>query len=181
MLYRLVTAFLPRSKHLLISWMQSSSAVILEPKKIKSVTVSIVSPSVSHEVMGPDARVFVFWMLSFKPGFSLSSFTFIKKLFSSSSFSAIRVVSSVYQRLLLSLPKILIPAYVSFSSAFCMMYSASKLDRQGDNIQPWHTPFPVSKQSIVPCPVLTVAYLTCIQVSQQTSKVVWYSRSWGSS
>ena len=57
---RLVIAFLPRSKHLLISWLQSPSAVILEPKKVKSLTVSIVSPYVSHEVMGPDAVIFVF-------------------------------------------------------------------------------------------------------------------------
>ena len=57
---RLVIAFLPRSKHLLISWLQSPSAVILEPKKTKSVTVSIVSPSVCHEVMGLDAMVLVF-------------------------------------------------------------------------------------------------------------------------
>ena len=60
MLSRLVIAFLPRSKHLLISWLQSTSAVILEPKKIKSVTVSIVYPSICHEVMGPDAMIFVF-------------------------------------------------------------------------------------------------------------------------
>ena len=59
MLSRLVTAFLPRSKQLLISWLQSSSAVILEPKKIKSLTVSIVSPSICHDVMGPDAMTFV--------------------------------------------------------------------------------------------------------------------------
>ena len=65
MLSRLVIAFLSRSKHLLISRLQSSSAVILEPKKIKSVTVSIVSLSISHEVMGPDAMIFVFWVLSF--------------------------------------------------------------------------------------------------------------------
>ena len=61
MLSRLVIAFLPRSKHLLISWLQSPSAVILEPKKIKSVTVSIVSPSICHEVMGPDAMIFIFF------------------------------------------------------------------------------------------------------------------------
>ena len=58
MLSRLVITFLPRSKSLLISWLQSPSVVILEPKKIKSVTVSIVSPSISHEVMGPDAMIF---------------------------------------------------------------------------------------------------------------------------
>ena len=96
---RLVIAFLPRSKNLLISWLQSPSAVILEPK-IKSVTVSIVSPSICREVMGPDAMILVFWMC-FKPTFSLSSFTFIKRLFSSSSLFAIRVVSSAYLRLLI--------------------------------------------------------------------------------
>ena len=70
-LSRLVITFLPRSKHLLISWLQSPSAVIMEPPKIKSDTVSTVSPSISHEVMGPDAMILVFWMLSFKPNFSL--------------------------------------------------------------------------------------------------------------
>ena len=75
MLSRLVLTFLPRSKHLLISWLQSPSAVILEPPKIKSDTVSTVSPSISHEVMGQDALILVFWMLSIKPTFSLSSFT----------------------------------------------------------------------------------------------------------
>ena len=60
MLFRLVIAFLPRNKHLLISWLQSPSAVILETKKIKSVTVSIVSPFICHEVMGLDAMILVF-------------------------------------------------------------------------------------------------------------------------
>ena len=81
MLSRLVITFFPRSKHLLISWLQSPSAVILEPPKIKSDTVSTVSPSISHEVMGPDAIILVFWMLSFKPTFSLSFFTLIKEAF----------------------------------------------------------------------------------------------------
>ena len=65
----LVIAFLPRSKCLLISWLQSPSAVILEPPKIKSLTVSTVSPSICHEVIRPDAMILVFWMLSFKPSF----------------------------------------------------------------------------------------------------------------
>ena len=73
MLSRLVITFLPRSKRLLISWLQSPSAVIWGPKKIKSDTVSTVSPPISHEVMGPDAMILVFWMLSFKPTFSLLS------------------------------------------------------------------------------------------------------------
>ena len=66
MLSRLVIAFLPMSKHLLISWLQSPSAVILEPKKIKSATVSTVSPSICHEVMGPDAMIFVFCIVTKK-------------------------------------------------------------------------------------------------------------------
>ena len=76
MLSRLVITFLPWSKRLLISWVKSPSAVILELKKIKSVTVSTVSPFICHEMMGPDAMILVFWMWSFKPTFSLSSFTF---------------------------------------------------------------------------------------------------------
>ena len=76
LLSRLVKAFFPRSKCLLISWLQSPSAVILEPQKIKSGSVSTVSPSICYEVMRPDAIILVFWMLSFKPTFSLSSFNF---------------------------------------------------------------------------------------------------------
>ena len=108
-LLRFGIAFLPRSKRLLISWLQSPSAVILEPKKIKYV---IVSPSICHEVMGPDAMILVFWMLSFKTAFSLSSFTYIKQLFSSSLLSAIRVVLSAYLRLLIS------PGNLDFSLCF---------------------------------------------------------------
>ena len=105
----------------------------------------------------PDAMILVFWMLSFKPSFSLLFFTFIKRLFSYSSLSAIRVVLSAYLRLLICLPAILIPACASSSPAFLMMYSAEKLNKQGDNTQPWHTPFPIGNQSVVPCPLLTVA------------------------
>ena len=145
MLSRLVITFLPRSKCLLISWLQLPSAVILEPKKIKSLTTFHYFPCICHEVMGPDAMNLVFWMLSFKPTFPLSSFTFIKTLFSSSSLYAIRVVSSAYLRLLLFLLAILIPAWTSSTPAFLMMYSAYKLNKQGDNMQPWRTPFLIWK------------------------------------
>ena len=101
MLSKLVITFLPRSKCCLISWLQSPSAVILEPLKTKSLTVSIVSPSFCYEVMGPDAMILIFRMLSFKPTFSVSSFTFIKRFFGSPSLFAIRVVSSAYLLLLL--------------------------------------------------------------------------------
>ena len=75
-------------------------------------------------------------MLHFKPAFSLFSFTYIKRLFSSSSLSAVRVVSSACLRLLIFLLEILIPACASSSLAFCLMYSAYKLNKQDDNIQP---------------------------------------------
>ena len=127
MLSRLVITVLPGSKCLLILWLQSPSAVILEPQNIKSLTVFIVSPSISHEVMGPDAMILVFWMLRFKPLFhsplSLSSRGSLVLLY-----SAIRVVSSVYLRLLIFLPAILIPACASSRPAFLMMYSAYKLN-----------------------------------------------------
>ena len=114
------------------------------------------STSICHEVMGPDAMLLVSWMLSFKSALSLSSFTFIKRLFSSYSLSAIRVVSSAYLRLLIFLLAILIPACASSCPAFHMMYFAYKVNKQGDNIQPWCTPFPIWNQSVGPCPVLTV-------------------------
>ena len=149
MLSRLVITFFPRRKHLLISWLQLPSAVILEPPQIKSVTVSTVSPSICHEVIGLDAMLLVFWMLIFKPTFSLSSFTSIKRLFSSSLLSAIRVVSSAYLRLLIFLLAILIPVHASSSLAFHIMYSAYKLNKQGDNIHPWCTLFPILREFAV--------------------------------
>ena len=156
MLSRLVIAFLPRNKSLLISRPQSPSAVILEPKKIKSVTVSNVSPSICHQVMGQYATILVFWMLSLKAAFSLSSFTLIKRLFSSSLLSSIKVVSFAYLRLLIFLPAILIPACASSSPVLLMMYSAYNLNKQGDNIQPWPTPVLIWNQFVVSCPVITV-------------------------
>ena len=136
MLSRLVITFLPRSKHLLISWLQSLSAA---PQN--SQPLFYWFPSICHEVMGLDAMILVFWMLNFKPTFSLFFFTF-KRLFSS-SLSAIRVVSYAYLRLLIFLLVILIPAYALSSPALLMMYSAYKINKQGENIQPWCPPFPV--------------------------------------
>ena len=101
--------------------------------------------------------ILVFLMLSFKPAFSLSCFTLIKRLFISSSLSAIRVESSAYMRLLIFLLAIEIPAGDSFSPAFCMMYSACMLNTLGKNIQPCHTPFSILNQSVVLHLVLTVS------------------------
>ena len=97
------------------------------------------------------------WMLNFKPAFSLSSFTLLKRLFSSSSLSAIRMLSSAYLRLLIFLLAILIPACDSSSLASPKMYSAYKVHKRCDNIQPCHISFPILNHSIVPCPILTVA------------------------
>ena len=109
----------------------------LEPKKIKSVTVSIISPSICHEVMGPDAMILDFWILSFKSAFSLSSFFHFPQ-------EGSLVLQSL--KLLIFLSEILILACASSGLAFHMMY-----------IQPWHTPFLIWNQSVVPCLVLTVA------------------------
>ena len=92
MLSRFVIAFLPRSNCLLISWLQSMSAEMLEPKKRKSVTTSTFSPYICHAVMGVDAMILVFLIFSLKQALSLPFFTLIKRLFSSSSLCAIRVV-----------------------------------------------------------------------------------------
>ena len=110
----------------------------------------------------------------------LSNFHFTslhKRLLSSSSVSAIRMVLSIYLRLLIFLLVILIPACGSSSLAFCMMYSACKLNKQGNTIQLCHTSFPILNQSLIPCLVLTVAFWPTYrrQASQETGKVVWYS------
>ena len=121
--------------------------------------------------MGPDAVIFIFWMLSFKLAFSLYSFTFIKRPFSSSSLPAIRVVLSVYLRLSMFLLAILISAYESSNLAFHMIYSAYNLNKQSDSVQSWHTPFPVWNQS-GSMTGSNCCFLTCIQVSQEAGQVV---------
>ena len=114
MLSRLVIAFLPKSKHLLISWLQSPSAVILEPPKIVCHCFYCY-PIYLPWSDGIRCHDFGFLNAEFYANFSLSSFTFFKRLFSSSSPFFIRVVSSVYLRLLIFLPTILIPACASSS------------------------------------------------------------------
>ena len=108
--------------------------------------------------MGPDAMILVFWMLSVKPTFFTLLFHFhqgiLQFLFTFCHKGGVICISEVIDIFLLT---ILIPACASPSLAFLMMYSAYKLNKQGDNIQPWHTPFPIWNQSVVPCPVLTLA------------------------
>ena len=122
--------------------------------------------------------ILVFWMLSFKPTFSLYSFTFIKRLFSSSSLSAIRVVSSAYLRLLIFLLAILIPACALSSPAFHMMHSLYKLNKMGDNIQPWLFirniySFPDLEPVCCSMSSSNCCFLTCIQISQEAGQVRW--------
>ena len=131
-LYRFVIAFLPRSKRLFIHGCSHSLQWFLEPKKKKICHCFKFFPIYLPWSDGTGCHDL--WMLSFKPAFSLCSFTFIKRLFSFSSLSAIRMVSSVYLRLLIFLPAILIPAYASSTLAFCMMYFAHKLNKHSDNI-----------------------------------------------
>ena len=109
------------------------------------------------ELMGLDAITLTFWMLNFKPAFSLSCFVFMKRLFSSSSLYAKNMMSCAYLRLLMFLLAILPPGYASSSLAFLMMSSAYKLDKQADNIQPCCTPVPIWNQSILPCQGLNVS------------------------
>ena len=124
MLSKFVIAFLPRSKCLLVSWLQSPSAVILDPKEIKSVTVSIVSPSICHEVMGPDAIIFIFSMLSFKPVFFTVLFHLQQEVIYFFFTFCYKGGISVILRLFVFLPETLIPACTSSSPAFLTMYSA---------------------------------------------------------
>ena len=147
MLSKLDNTFLPRCNSLLnscshcLQWFPS-------PQKY--------SQTIFQLMMGPDALVFIFRMLSCRPIFSLSSFTFIKRLFSS-SLSAIRFVSSAYLRLLIFLQVIWIPAFAFCSPLFLVMYSEYKLNKHSDHIHPWCPPFNIWNQCVVPCPVLTVA------------------------
>ena len=162
MLSSIVIAFPPRSKIFFVFlFFNFMAAVTIHSdyggQENKICHCFHVFPSICHEVMGADAMILIFWMLNFKPAFSLSSFTPIKRLFSSSPLSAIRMVSSAYIKLLIFPPLILIPAWDSFSLAFQATYSAYKLNKQGDNIQHCCTPFPILNQSVFPSKVLTVA------------------------
>ena len=148
MLSRFVIAFLPRSKSLLIPWLQSPSSDF-GAQENKVCHCFHFFPHLFTTKWWDWmlwSLFFECWVLSqiFHSPLSLSS-----RLFSSSSLSAITVVSSAYLRLLIFLPAILIPAYASSSPAFLMMYSAYNLNKQGDNIQPWHMPFPIWNQSVV--------------------------------
>ena len=122
-LSRFIIAFLPRSKRLLMSWLQSPSTVILEPKKIVCHCFCCFPISLpwNDETRCHDLH---FWMLSFNPAFSLSSVTYIKRLFSSSLFSAIKVVPSANFRLLIIIWKSWFQLVNWFSPAFHRMYSA---------------------------------------------------------
>ena len=126
------------------------------PKR-KSLTTFAFSLSIHHEVTGPDAMILGFLIFSFKLAVSLSSFALIKRLFSCYSLSAIRMNSSTCLMLSMFLLHVLITAYNSSSPAFLMMCSEYRLNKQGGNRQPCHTPFSIMNQSVVPHRFLAVA------------------------
>ena len=159
-LSRFVIGFLPRRKPLLISWLLWPSAVILEPPKIKSVTVSMVPPPISMKWWDwmPWSSFSKCWVLSqlFTLLFHLhQEALWCVMLFMTHHKGGIICVSEVID----IFPVILIPAWASSSQAFWMMSGPCKLNKQGDNKQPWRTPFPIWNQSIVPCLLLTFASL----------------------
>ena len=159
-LSRFFIAILPRSNCLLISWLQSPSTVTLEPRKRKCHFFYLCPFYLpwSDGTGCHDLRFFFFLILSFKPAFLFSSFTFIKRLSSSSLLSSIREASYAHLRLWIFFLVTLIPAWNSPSLTFLMMCSPYKLNKQGDNIKPYcHTPFSILNQSAVPYKVLTVA------------------------
>ena len=155
-LSRFDIVILQKSSHLLISWLLSPSKLILEPKKMKSDTVSTFSPSICHEVIGPDAMILVFecWVLSqlFHSPLSPSS----RGSLSASSLSAIKVVSSAYLRLLIFLSAIMIPACDSSSLAFCIMHISymsrvTALTYSFLNYEPMQCSMSSSKCCFLPC------------------------------
>ena len=157
MLSRFAIVFLSRSKCLLISWLQFTVCSDFGAQENKVCHCFHFLPLYLPWSDGTKCHDLSFFMLSFKPAFLLSSFKLIKTLFSSFSLYDMRVVSSTYLKLFIFLPAILIPACDSSSPAFHIMYSAYKLNKQGDNRQPFCTPFLILNQFIVPCLVLTFA------------------------
>ena len=141
-LSRLFIAFLPRSKHFLISWLQSPSAGVLEPKKRKSVTTPPFSSSICYEVMVPDAMILYLLIFNLSQIFDSPPSPLSRSSLVPPHFLPL-VVSSRYLRLLIFLPPILIPACNSSNPAFLMRYSVYRLNKQDDSRQPWHTPFSI--------------------------------------
>ena len=157
-LSRFVIAFLPRSKHHLLSWLLSPSAVILEPKKRKLVTASICPLSICHEVMRPDAMILVFWMLSFMPAFSLSLLptsrgSLVPLYFLSLEWYHLHIWSCWHFSWKAWFYLATNPAW---HFTWCTLYI--RLKKWGiANKQPWQSPFPILNQLLVPCKVLIVA------------------------
>ena len=157
---RFVTAFFPGSKHLLIFLTEVTILSDFEPKKIKSVIISIVPPSICNEMMWPDAMILVFWMLMFKPTFSLSF------LSHSSRYSLLLLHFLPLESCCLhfNISEIVNISSGNFDSSLWFIqpgishdYSSYKLNKQGDNIQPWSIPFPIWNHSFVPCPFIMAA------------------------
>ena len=170
----MVIIFLPRSKNLLNYWLQSPSSVILEPPKIKSDTVSTVSTSISDEAMGLDAMIFVFWMLSFKLTFSLSSFTsprgFLVPLhFLPYGWCHLHIWRYWYFSQQSWFQSMIHPAqnvtWHTLNVSYISQWQYTDLTYSFPNLGPLHCAMSSSN----------CCFLICIQTSQQASQVVWYS------
>ena len=136
-------------------------------QRVRPDWVTNTTHKICHEVVGLDAMILVFWMLSFKPAYSLSFFTFIKRLLSPSLLYDIKMVSSAYLRLLIFSPAILIPAAESSSSAFHMMHSVYNLNKQSDKYTAWTYSFPNFEPVCYSMSSSNYCFLSCIQVSQE--------------
>ena len=162
-----------RNKCLLISWLRSSTAVIFGAQENKICHCLHFFPIYLLWIDGTRFHDLSCLNVVLRPPFHSSFSPFIKRVFSSSSLSAIRVLPSVYLNLLIFLWAVLIPAWHSSSLAFCLIYCAYKLNKQGDNIQPWQTHFSILNQSFFySMSSFNCCFLTCIQISQEIGKVV---------
>ena len=168
-----VIVFHPRSKHLLILWLQTMSAVILDSKKIKYVTVSAFPHLFAMKWWDqmPCCSFFEYWVLG---QVFHSSFIFIKRLFSSSLLTVIKVVSSAYLRLLILLQAVLIPAceHPAWHFTWCTLYR-SLISRVTIN----RLTYPFASLETVHCSMFSTncCFLSCIQISQEVGKMIWYS------
>ena len=172
MLSMLVITFLPRSKCLLISWLQSPSVVILEPKNKVCHCFPIYLPwsdgTRCHDLSFLNVE-FLSQLLTLFFHFHQETVYFFFVFCHKGGVICIFEIIDI-------LPEILIPACASSSPVFLMMYSAYKLNKQGDNTQPWHTSFPIWNQSVVPCSILTVASWPTYRFLQCCAAAQWVIR-----
>ena len=174
MLYRLIITFPPRSKSLNFVAAVTIYSDFGAPQN-KIYHGFHFSLQIFHEVMEPDVMILIFLMLNFKPVFFFTHIFFHPHQYAlySSLLSAIRVVPSAYLRFWYISHKF--PSCELPSLIFCRMYPSYHVKEQVDNIQPWHTPYPIWNQFTLSHPFLTIASWLAYKVSQEMRKMVWYS------